>query len=222
MTHIQFLSRVTSVGDPGWPHCPSMSVRSVSQIERGDAANTYEIQMFNHFGTHMDAPNHFCAEGLKVAQLSAAEFVFQHPYLLDQTLQDSELLQPDHLRQHDLDGVDCLLIRSGFERWRDADPERYAKYGPGIGSDEASYIVQACPQIRCVILDWLSIGAFQEAQDGHLAHRILAGAKDHGRYVLGIEDATLVNLHDSPIWVVALPLRIEGVDGGPCTVIAGH
>lgn len=221
MGRVQFLSHVTRAGDPGWPGNPTLVVKAFSQIAAGDVANTYHLELFNHFGTHMDSPNHFNPQGVPVVALPPEAFIFRRPYLLDQPLEDNVLLTADHLRRHPLDDVDCLLIRSGFERLRATDPKRYAQWGPGIGSDAARYLMESCPALRIVILDWISISAYQQREDGYLAHQILSGGKGHGRYVLGVEDATLKDLPASPSWVMAWPLRIEGTDGGPCTVIAG-
>ena len=221
MPNVQFLSHITRSGDPGWPGNPTLTVKAFSQIESGDIANTYQLELFNHFGTHMDSPNHFNPNGISLVQLSAPSFVFHHPYLLDNPLASNTLLTADHLRHHQLADVDCLLIRSGFESIRSTDPYRYAEFGPGIGSDAAEYLMANCPTLRIVILDWLSISAYQQREDGYLAHQILSGALGHNRYILGVEDATLKDLAHAPNWVVAAPLRVEGTDGGPCTVMAG-
>ncbi len=221
MKDICFLSHITQPGDPGWPGNPTLTVKPYSQIARGDIANTYQLELFNHFGTHMDAPNHFNGDGVPLSQLPASAFVFSHPYLLDQPLEDDELLTDAHLRAHDLRDVDCLLIRSGFERWRRVDPVRYAEHGPGVSSQAARYLMEYCPGVRIIILDWISISAYQKRPDGYLAHQILAGAQGGTRFILGVEDASLAELHARPDWVMAWPLRIVGTDGGPCTVVAG-
>ncbi len=221
MTTVQFLSHVTRIGDPGWPGNPTLAIKAFSQIASGDVANTYHLELFNHFGTHMDSPNHFNASGIPLVQLPPESFIFRRPYLLDQPLGDNTLLTLAHLQGHPLEEVDCLLIRSGFESVRTTDPKRYAENGPGIGSDAAQYLMDHCRELRMVVIDWISISAYQQQADGYLAHQILAGAKGHGRYVLGVEDSTLKDLRETPSWVIAMPLRIEGTDGGPCTVIAG-
>ncbi len=218
---MQFLSHITSEGDPGWPGNPTLKISPFSQIGQGDVANTYSLEYFNHFGTHMDAPNHFNAQGLPVTALPADLFVYRHPYLLDQPLRESELLTARHLGLHDLEGVDCLLIRSGFEQYRHTNPMMYAERGPGIGSDAATYLMDYCPALRVIVLDWISISAYQQLDDGFLAHQILSGAKGHDHFILGIEDACLARVQTAPSWVVALPIRVDGIDGGPCTIIAG-
>ena len=218
---MRFLSHVTRVGDPGWPGNPTLAIRPFSLTERGDVANTYTLHWFNHFGTHMDAPNHFNPDGPRLAALGPEFFVYRRLYLLDQPLGESELLRPEHLAPHDLAEVDCLLVRSGFERYRTDDPVAYAERGPGISSEAASYLMERCPRLKALILDWISVSAYQKREDGFRAHRILAGAEGHGRFVLAVEDATLKELPATPAWVVALPVRVAGIDGGPCTVLAG-
>lgn len=221
MESVVFLSHVTRPGDPGWPQSPTLAVHPESQIASGDVANTYRLEMFNHFGTHIDSPNHFNPEGMPVVDMPPSRFIFRHPYLLDQPLGESELLMPEHLASQALHEADCLLIRSGFERWRSEDPVRYAEHGPGISAAAAAYMMESLPNLRMIVLDWLSISAYQNLPDGYQAHRILAGVQGHGRFIMGIEDATLKDLARAPHWVMTWPLRVQGTDGGPCTVVAG-
>lgn len=217
---MQFLSHITSEDDPGYPGNPRLKVVPFSQIHSGDVANTYNIELFNHFGTHMDSPKHFNDNGVPLISLPAEAFVFHHPYLLDQPLDENELLSEKHLRRHNLAQMDCLLIRSGFEQYRNVDPAKYAGRGPGIGSDAARYLIEQCPVLRVIVIDWISITAYRYLDEGYLAHRILSGAMGHERFILGVEDASLGTLPTSPSVVIALPLRIQKTDGGPCTILA--
>ena len=67
MTAFVRLSHDIRAGDPGWPGNFTYEYEQVSSTERGDVANFGILHLLNHFGTHLDAPNHFNPDGLKIA-----------------------------------------------------------------------------------------------------------------------------------------------------------
>lgn len=213
-----FLSHVIRELDPVWPGSVSLEIEPQSLIGHGDAANTFLLHVFNHLGTHMDAPYHFNQAGKKVVDLPAEAFRWQKPTLVDVPLEDEELLTPEHLHAFDLWDTDILLIRSGWEKIRHLDPYRYAHHGPGLGLELALYMQEKLPSLRAIMIDWLSLASYAKQEIGVMVHQVLAG-QQHERAILGIEDAHLANLSKSPHWVIALPLRIDGIDGTPCTVV---
>ena len=68
---------------PGWPGNPTYQAEQVTDIQKGDSANTFMIHLFNHFGTHMDAPLHFNPKGTAVKDLPIEEFLYENPLLVD-------------------------------------------------------------------------------------------------------------------------------------------
>ena len=49
------------------------SITPNNQIETGDDYNTYIINVFNHIGTHVDAPKHFISKGKKISEYDINE-----------------------------------------------------------------------------------------------------------------------------------------------------
>lgn len=69
-------------------------------------------------------------------------------------------------------------------------------------------------------LDFISLAAYQHEAEGVLAHQWMLG-NFHEHHILIIEDLNLEGLDVTDVRaVIALPLRVEGVDSGLCTVIA--
>lgn len=69
-------------------------------------------------------------------------------------------------------------------------------------------------------MDWISLAAFQHQDDGFLSHQYMLGMY-HDRYILIIEDLDLEEIESADLQtVIALPIRVAGVDSGPCTVVA--
>ena len=68
---------------PAWPDSPQLQLEKKLQIAKGDVANTSIISLYNHVGTHYDAPNHYLASGTPIAELDLDRFIFERPLLLE-------------------------------------------------------------------------------------------------------------------------------------------
>ena len=213
------LSHRLSVDAPLPPGVPPMQVRHHYSMERGDVSNLFVLQLSNHSGTHVDAPWHFVASGLRICDFALEEFVFMRPLCLDVPLGDGQMFESTHLRPHAgrIAECDLLLLRTGYTRMRRTDPQRYALHSPGMSAEGARYIAENFPRLRALGLDTVSLAAMQHLEEGLEAHRILF--RGEGRRFLIIEDMNLdwdlLQLQH----VMALPLFVEGVDSSPCTVM---
>src|SRR5215467_11005135 len=49
-----------------WPDDPSIQVKAISHVERGDIATVSSLEVGTHTGTHIDAPIHFIPGGAGV------------------------------------------------------------------------------------------------------------------------------------------------------------
>jgi arylformamidase len=215
------LSHPVAPDGPNWPGAPGVVVRPLHRIDRGDVANTHVVEIYSHYGTHVDAPYHFNPEGARLPELGFEAFIYDRPTVVDLPLDDGRLV-----RESDFDGIDIdpatdlLVIRSGFERHR-PDRPRYETRGPGFAADTARHLRDTLPQLRAIALDWMSLAAFEHADDGVEAHRELLGRRRGDRAILIYEDVRVSGLAGrKPSQVIALPLLIEGLDASPCTMIA--
>ena len=208
--------------DPGWPDSPKkFDYRQYDSIADGDPANTFNLELFNHFGSHLDAPAHFNPDGIPISKVPMDRFVYERPALIEVPKSDRELVVREELEAHaqTIRECDLLMIRSGWQRFRASEPERYAAEGPGVAADACEYLMQF-PHLKAIALDWISLAAYRRPEEGQQAHRILCGVNDPGRYVIIVEDIDLGRLPDSPNRVYAVPLFPSGVDSSPCTVFA--
>jgi arylformamidase len=213
------LSYRLSANAPLPPGVPRMQVQHHYSIERGDVSNLFVLQLSNHSGTHIDAPWHFVASGLRICDFRLEEFVFERPLCIDVALGDGQLLEPAHFAPHaeSLGQADLLLVRTGYSCVRRDSPERYALHSPGMSVRGASYLVEHFSGLRAIGLDTISLAAMQQLEEGLEAHRILF--RGEGRRFLIIEDMNLDFDLSQLRRVMAVPLFIEGVDSSPCTVI---
>lgn len=223
----RLLSHIMRPDAPGWPGNPTVTVRPHSVIDRrGSSCNSAVVEVFNHFGTHFDAPRHYNPDGPEICQLPLEQFFYRRPLLLEIRKEGTEPITAQELRPYEeqLRQCDLLLLRTGFERYRDSDPERYSAKGPWLGSDAARYMMeqQLYESIKAVGGDFVSFATPDYLPDGHETHNYLLG-NHGGGYICIIED---MHLADVPMGFLesaaAIPYFIQGLDGAPVTVWAEY
>lgn len=215
------ISYPISQKSPGWPGNPTYEVEQYTGIQKGDSANTFLVHIFNHFGTHLDAPNHFYDKGTAIKDLPLDNFLYKHPCLLDIPKKAGEKVFVEDLQPYKekLNECDLLMIRTGFSKERKDDPRVYSENGPAISSDAARYLVENyAGKIKAVALDFISLASYSDSVDGDLAHQFMCGKYTPG-HILIIEDVNLEGLSDdSLVYAEAIPLFMEGVDSSPVTM----
>ena len=121
---------------------PALKIEIDETLDMGLPGNTYYYTVWNHAGTHIDAPAHMLSSGKPITAYSFDHFVFERPVLADVPKQDDQLIVPEDLAPHEvvLKNCDLLLLRTTFSRYRKADPERYRDRSPGLSADVARYL----------------------------------------------------------------------------------
>ncbi|MBF0553886.1 MAG: cyclase family protein [Nitrospirae bacterium] len=192
----------------------SIEIQTRKSIDMGDAANVYSFTMENHWGTHVDAPNHFFNDGMKIYEYPPEFCFFKNPQVFRVSLQPSEVIQG--LRDVN-PRTDLLLIQSDWCKLR--HKEVYVKENPGIAPDVGFYLRRQCPHLRAVGLDWISVSPYTDRQLGRLTHRAFLDPDGQNAPILLIEDMNLSMELASLREVVVFPLRIDALDSAPCTAV---
>ena len=210
--------------DPGWPGNPTYSWEHFSSIADGAVANVGVLHLGNHFGSHLDAPNHFNADGRQRRGRASRAVRLRAPRLLDVPKGDASSSAAGSSRPNDaaIAEADVLLLRTGWSEIRKSDPVRYAHQGPGVSPEACTYLMDGFPGLKALALDCISLAAYQRIDpEGIVAHQILCGVGRGDRYVLIIEDLDLAAYPPGPpARLYAIPLFPEGTDSSPCTVFA--
>ncbi len=217
-----FLSHSWGPSCPAYGGGPRAEIHACKSIACGDSCNTMEFTGSNHIGTHFDFPSHFYENGKTGLDFNAADFVFSSVQFLRVERSDCLLIEVEDTEQalakaeaprYD---ASLVLLFTGASSHRQS--EAFWKNGPGIGLGVADYLRERFPRLRCIGIDFISVSSFQHRDVGRQVHKEILGGP---RPLLIIEDMDLSPLlHAKPLEVVALPLRIEGGDGAPCTIIA--
>lgn len=200
--------------------CPLFTENS--SISDGDTSNSYLLTLHNHSGTHIDAPKHFIDSGRPIYDYSIEELTFQNPVLVECPVGASSLIFPSDLEYacQSLSECDCLLLRTGFEKYRNQD--RYIFENPGISSETIFWLRRNYPEIRCIGIDCISISSFSHREEGRFAHRAaFQTSVEMGPPLLLIEDMKLSVVENGSFFtLIVVPWQIEGIDSAPCNVIA--
>lgn len=217
----KFISHLIREGDPGWPGNPKVELETVSALENGDVANTCVIRLFNHFGTHFDAPRHYNAKGPTINEIPKERFFYQRPLLLDIPKGALEKIQPEDLRPYEeqLAQCDLLMLRTGFERQRVTDPDAYSRRGPAVSAACAAYLMEHFRGgMKAVAVDFVSLACPADTADGDEAHHHMLGVYSDG-YICIIEDVSMEGLPEGFLrGGAAVPLFVDGTDSAPVTM----
>ena len=178
----------------------------------GDAVPTFQsrllggtvvsdLHLSSHAGTHLDAPSHYLPGGITVDRIPLGCLVGR-ALVLD--LRDAPDAIPASALSGRIRGHTRLLLRTRFSSSSSFSPG-YPHLTPGA----AALVAEA--GISTLGIDSPSIEAFEG--DGSV-HRVLLGK---GMAILELLD--LDGVPEGLYWMVALPLRLQGLDGSPARVI---
>lgn len=195
----------------------SSNIRSVKSIHSGDSANVFSFTMENHWGTHIDTPNHFFENGLTINDYPADFWFFKNPIVIRINLKPGEMLRCTAWTDKIQSNTDIILFRSEWFNLRKTD--KYSIDNPGTHPEVGFFLREKYPSVRAVGIDWVSISSLKNREMGRKAHHAFLDPDSVNNPVLIIEDMDLS--HDlrrlREVWVA--PLRIEGIDSAPCTVM---
>ena len=193
-----------------------------NQIVDEKGYNTYLIHVENHSGTHVDAPGHFVEDGKIISDYQPDELVFNNPLIVDIPKSPNELVKIWDISKLDFNDADCILFRTGFEKFHDNDPEEYLTQNPGISPEVIYFIRKNLKNVRCIGIDCVSMSSYQNPELGEDTHlNAFEKSKDFGEPLLLIEDMKLNNVKNEDLEsIIVIPWQIKGIDSAPCTVLA--
>jgi arylformamidase len=161
-----------------------------------------DLRLSSHTGTHIDAPVHYLKSGDTIDKIPLGHLIGPCR-VVDVTETGGALITADDFRDK-IHGVERLLLKTWFSG-RNAFVEGY----PSLSYDAACLITDC--GIECVGIDSPSIESFN--CDGSVHRELL------GNGCIVIELLELSNVPEGDYEMVALPLRLAGLDGAPARVI---
>lgn len=173
-----------------YPGDPAPYPELVRRMDVGDENNLSAFFTGCHSATHLDAPRHFVEDGLTIDRLPLDRFIGRCTVVTVEGLVTGE--QIDEL----LPGCEKIILFRG---------------GGGAFLSQSAAFALAESGVTLVGTDALSIA---ETSDPRTAHRELLGA---GIPIL--EGLDLSEVPDGVYTLVALPLKLAGLEASPCRAV---
>ena len=192
-----------------WPGDPEILIRKVKEIEKGDPCTLSLISMGSHSGTHMDAPLHFI-KGTRAIDEMLFESTVGPARVIP--IRDRESVNVQELRKHRIKRRERILFKTinSSRCWKSG---KFIKDFVYLSKEAARELARI--GIRCVGIDYLSIGGFY--RDGTQTHRILLS-----KNIWIIEGLNLSKVRPGKYEMVCLPLKLFKGDGAPARAILRH
>ena len=192
---------------PVWPGDVQPTLEMKSSIAAGGTANTSQITLSVHTGTHVDAPHHFLDNGRTVEGLSL-DVLIGRAYVLH--LPDVDVITAGLLEHADIPPrTRRLLFKTrNSEYWAKGIKEFQPNF-VGISADAAQFLVDR--NVRLVGVDYLSVAPYKKSVP---THQILLRAG-----VVVVEGLDLSQVSQGRYTLHCLPLKMGGSDGAPARVI---
>jgi arylformamidase len=179
---------------------PGDSAPEFRQADHGRYLLT-DLHLSTHTGTHIDAPAHYLKTGETIDTISLSHIVGTCR-VLDVTSTGTNITV-NHLKGR-LDDVERLLLKTSF-----SDTDQFNDDYPCLTADAARFITSC--DMKCVGIDSPSVESY--VCDGAVHRELLS------RGCLIIELLDLSNVEEGDYYLVALPLRLTGLDGSPARVV---
>ncbi len=223
----QLLSHPLDPAGYAWPGEPVVKTRQCTDVNEVTPFCSFVSELPNHCGTHMDAPRHFVRDGKSINELSLDYFCHSEVALIDVPKEAVGGVTKEDLEPYaDIIGkVSFLLIRTGFEQYRETNQDLYQNKGPYIATSAGKYLTDNFPNLKGIGVDFLAVGTpspdVPEGENPMEVHRNLLGYYT-GRFVTAVED---MHLSDLPAGkkitrFFNAPLLIVGLDSSQVTCIA--
>lgn len=213
-----FLSYPLGINTPSYGDKEPLILESTKSISCGDTCNQARITMSNHLGTHIDCPRHFDDKGLTIDQYPAEFWFSEKVGLLNLDVAPAELIELEPHIKNISSEIEILLIRTGF--YQNRGKRAYWESNPGLSVASCQTLRQNFKNLKMVGFDFISLSSYQHRSEGRIAHKALLHGEFGAKSVLIIEDMDLSQIEKAPAQIVVVPLRFEGLDGAPVTVIA--
>jgi arylformamidase len=200
MSTLWDISQTLRAGLPVWPGDTAFESDPHWVLEDGCPVNVGRFRLSTHSGTHADAPLHYDAAGLPIAEVSLEYYI--GPCLLIDTVASSTLVLPEHIVDQLPERVERVLLRTFAQFPR----ERWTSDFTAVAAQTIELL--AARGARLIGIDSPSL----DPQDSKTldAHRAV---RRHRMAIL--EGLVLDGVPASAYELIAPPLKLDKLDASP-------
>lgn len=219
MSNTLFLSYPLNDKAFGYGNGDRFEITQVRDMCCGDTSNNTVFKMPTHYGTHIDFPYHFSADGKKSTDYSVTDFVYNEVGIVEidaNNVTDYLIKNIDFALDNLNQNIELLFIKTGFCEKRYTD--EYWEFGFGFHPETASYLKQHFPNLKAIAFDLISMNSYQQRETGREAHKQYLIEND----ILIVEEVDLTQVTPQTEFneVIIAPLMLDKADGAPVTIIA--
>ena len=176
------------------------------------------FSMFAHYATHVDAPLHFIRDSMTIDQVPLQSLIGPASVIELSDHGESAGISGDTLedRGRQVEKSDIAILRTG---WTDKywGSEKFWREGPFLLGDGADWLVER--GVKSVVYDFSEEFVVRDSgfqgEDCEVHHKLL------GTNIFNIEYVRDLALIERPrCALIALPIKLQGLDGAPARVIA--
>jgi len=197
------ISREISEATAVWPGDTPFQARRVMSIAAGCSCNVGTVTMSLHTGTHADAPVHYLDDDVGAGEVPL------EPYLGSARVVDvspTGAISVQDLRGKYLQGAERVLLKTGTAPDDKVFPLAFASLSP----EAATFLADL--GVRLVGIDTPSVDSFDSKTLP--THKVL-----RARRVAVLENLNLRDTEPGDYQLVALPLRLKGLDASPVRAV---
>lgn len=188
---------------PVWPGDTPFAAPLAWSIAQGATVNLATLTTTAHLGAHADAPCHTEADGAGIDELPLEPYL---GFCRVVEVPPEALIRPEHLGDLELATTPRLLLKTGSV----TDPARFPERFSALSPELAQALVGA--RVKLVGLDTPSVDPFDsKTLDAH--HLLFRGG------VANLEGLRLDHVPPGEYELIALPLRLAGLDASPVRAV---
>jgi len=186
-----------------WPGDTAFTLDLTCKIADGAAVNISRLTLSPHNGTHADAPLHYDAAGVAMADVPPDRYIGPARLL---ALQARSAITRSDLAHLDLQGVTRLLVRTGSC----PDPARFYPDFTYFEPDAVQYLGAQGVGL---------IGTDAHSMDPADSKDLPAHHACRRAGILILENLNLASVPPGDYELIALPLKLVGADGSPVRAV---
>lgn len=193
---------------PAWP-TDRPFVHEITAVigEEGSVCNLSAMHISTHFGTHVDAPFHFIADGRTVDRLDLD--LLTGPCVVAEAMEAERLVMPGHLESQVPDGVTRVLVKTiNSERY--LHDSVFHKEFVALSVEAVEWLLSK--GVRLIGIDYYSIAPYSDPTP---VHRLFLGRGD----TAALEAVDLSQVSAGIYDLICLPLRVRDASGSPARVL---
>ena len=207
---------------PVYPNTPKLKISEYRSITNGDSSNNSYITIPSHYGTHLDAPRHFCDKGACISDLTTGGAIFfknvycvSLPKKADMPITSGDILS----LPKEISNAEGILIKTGFCAERLTNPHAYTNTPPWVMSDVPETLRKSFPNLKLYGSDTISVSSPLHRDEGHTAHKRFMCNEEKPILLLEDIDLNLVNPSLLRNNLALYPFFDVVLDGSPVVAI---